>query len=80
MKINLQSGFRVCGICPLDPNEPLSKLPSLDVSESNSSLNETLIDLLKKNCGFDSKKQTCGKKVSKPGKVLSSTMFEEHAM
>ena len=44
MKINLQSGFRAYGICPLDLNEPLSKLPSLDVSESNSSLNETLID------------------------------------
>ena len=57
MKINLQSGFRACGICPLDPNEPLSKLPSLDVTESNSSLNETLIDLLKKNRGFDSEKQ-----------------------
>ena len=57
MKINLQSGFRACGICPLDPSEPLFKLPSLDVSESNSSLNETLIDLLKKNRGFDSEKQ-----------------------
>ena len=57
MKINLQSGFRACGICPLDPNEPLSKLPSLDVSESNSLLNETLIDLLKKNRCFDSEKQ-----------------------
>ena len=77
-----QSGFRACGICPLDPNEPLSQLPSLDVSESNSLLNETLIDLLKKNRGFDSEKQkqTCGKKISKPGEVLSSTMFEEHAM
>ena len=42
---------------PLDPNEPLSKLPSLDVSESNSLLNETLIDLLKKNRCFDSEKQ-----------------------
>ena len=82
MKINLQSGFRACGICPLDPNEPLSKLPSLDVSESNSSLNETLIDLLKKNRSFDSEKQkrTRGKQISKPGEVLSSTMFEEHAM
>ena len=47
----LQSGFRACGICPLDHNEPLSKLPSHNsyVSKSNSSLNETLIDLLKKN-------------------------------
>ena len=82
MKINLQSRFRACGICPLDPNEPLSKLPSLDVSESNSSLNETLIELLKKNRGFDSEKQkrTHGKKIYKPGEVLSPTMFEEHAM
>ena len=26
----LQSGFRACGICPLDRNEPLSKLPTQD--------------------------------------------------
>ena len=82
MKKNLQSRFRACGICPLDPNEPLSKLPSLDVSESNSSLNESLIDLLKKNYGCDREKQkrTCGEKISRPREVLSSTMLEEHAM
>ena len=61
MKIcnNLQSGFRALGIYPLDRNEPLPKLPSHDsyVSKSNSSLNETLIDLLKKNCGCDREKQ-----------------------
>ena len=27
MKKKLQSGFRACGICPLDHNGPLSKLP-----------------------------------------------------
>ena len=41
---NVHSGFRVCGVCPLDRNEPLSKLPILDsfISENNSLLNETL--------------------------------------
>ena len=49
----MQSGFRVSGICPLYSKEPLAKLPSYYsfVSESILSLNETLIDLLKKNQG-----------------------------
>ena len=60
------------------------KLPTQDtfISESNSSLNETLIDLLKKNCGCDreNQKQTHGKKMAKPGEVLSLTMLEQHVM
>ena len=84
MKKNLQSWFRACGICPLDCSEPLYKLPSDNsyVSESNSWLNETLIDLSKKNCGCgrENQKQTRRKKIAKPGEVLSLTMFEQHAM
>ena len=80
----MQSRFTACGICPLNPNEPLSKLPSLDVSESNSSLNETLIDLLKKNRGCDGEKQkrTHGKKFPNLGRssTMSLTMLEEHAI
>ena len=45
MKRNLESGFRTTGIFPLNRQEPLSRLPSpiLDVSESNVSMNKTLI-------------------------------------
>ena len=79
MKKNLQSWFRACGICPLDCSEPLYKLPSDNsyVSESNSWLNETLIDLSKKNCGCgrENQKQTRRKKIAKPGEVLSLTML-----
>ena len=80
----MQSRFRACGICPLDPNEPLSKLPSFDVSQSNSSLNETLIELLKKNRRSDREKQkpTRGKKFPnlRRSSTMSLTMLEEHAM
>ena len=73
MQKNLQSGFRACGIHPLQHSEPLSKLPSttsLNVSESNSSLNETLIGLLKNNRGCGEKKrQRRGKKIAQPGEV-----------
>ena len=80
MQKNLQSGFRACGIHPLQRSEPLSKLPSttsLNVSESNSSLNETLIGLLKNNRGCGEKKrQRRGKKIAQPGEVLSSAKFD----
>ena len=45
MKHNLESGFWTTGIFLLNHQEPLSRLPSpiLDVSESNVSMNKTLI-------------------------------------
>ena len=73
MQKNLQSGFGACGIHPLQHSEPLSRLPSmtlLNVSESNSSLNETLIGLLKNNCGRR------GKEIAQPGEILSSAKFD----
>ena len=60
MQKNLQSGFRAYGIHPLQCSEPLLRLPSttsLNVSESNSSLNKTLIGLLKNNRGCGEKKR-----------------------
>ena len=60
-----QSGFRTTGIFPLNRQEPLSRLPSpiLDVSESNVSMNETLIGLLRHNRGSgDRQKRSRGKK------------------
>ena len=80
----MQSGFRVSGICPLYSKEPLAKLPSYYsfVSESILSLNETLIDLLKKNqgCGGENGKWTHWKETTKHGEMLSLPMFEQHAM
>ena len=60
MQKNLQSGFRAYGIHPLQCSEPLLRLPSttsLNVSERNSSLNKTLIGLLKNNRGCGEKKR-----------------------
>ena len=78
IKHNLESGFRTTGIFPLDRQEPLSRLPSpiVDVSESNVSMNETLIGLLGENRGHgEGQKQSRGKKLAKPGELLSSKQF-----
>ena len=75
MKRNLESGFQTAGIFPLNRQEPLSRLPSpiLDVSESNVSMNETLIGLLRENQGSGGRqKRSRGKKFPKPGELLSS--------
>ena len=84
MQKNLQSGFRVCGIHPLQCSEPLQRLPSttsLNVSESNSSLNETLIGLLKNNHGCGEKKQERrAEKIAEPGEILSSAKFDCSSM
>ena len=72
MKRNLESGFRTTGIFPLNRQEPLSRLPSpiLDVSESNISMNKTLIGLLRENRGSgERQKRSRGKK---PGELMSS--------
>ena len=78
MKRNMKSGFQTMGIFPLNRQQPLSRLPSpiLDVSESNVSMNETLIGLLRENRGSGEKpKQSRGKKLEKPGEFLSSGKF-----
>ena len=83
MKRNLESGFRTTGIFPLNRQEPLSRLPSpiLDVSESNVSMNETLIGLLRENRGSDERqKWSRGKKLAKSGELLSSEKFMDQAV
>ena len=61
-------------------SEPLSRLPSatsLNVSESNSCLNEILIGLLKNNHGCrEKKRQRRGKKIAQPGEALFSSKFD----
>ena len=53
IKHHLESRFWTTGIFPLNHQEPLSRLPLpiLNVSESNVSMNETLIGLLRENQG-----------------------------
>ena len=78
MKRKMKSGFQTMGIFPLNRQEPLSRLPSPipDVSESNVSMNETLIGLLRENRGSGEKpKRSRGEKLEKPGELLSSEKF-----
>ena len=68
---NLISGFRCCGLYPLDRNEFLKKLTekasrNLYSAESiNISLNETLIKLLKENRGHSKEDKIKRQKKSK---------------
>ena len=49
---NLKSGFRTCGLYPLDRNEVLRKLPkTITEAQVDQSMNETLIDLLQTKHG-----------------------------
>ena len=84
MQKNLQSGFRPCVIHPLQRSESLSRLASttlLNVSESNSSLNKTLIGLSKNNHDFGEKKQQGrGEKIAQPGEILYSMKFDCSSM
>ena len=74
----MKSGFQTMGIFPLNRQEPLSRLPSpiLDVSESNVSMNKILVGLLRENWGSgERQKWSRGKKLAKPGELLSSEKF-----
>lgn len=89
----LISGFRACGLYPLDRNEVLRKLPeyrSLDQSEVRSSLNDSLIELLKGVRGQkDADQKKRGKKLPKkvpnlktiiPGRALEIQNDERMAI
>ena len=78
---NLKSGFRACGIYPLDRNEALKRLPdyannsTLILEECTNALNETLIELLKENRGCSEKqKLERGKKIPKKVEGLKPTV------
>ena len=76
---NLISGFRSTGICPLNREVALQKLPGgkkeLSKDDSDSSINETLIGLLKENRGCsDEQKAKRGKKIPKKNLGLKVTV------
>ena len=72
---NLVSGFRVCGIFPLDRHEILKRLPSANATDdvNEFSFNQSVLEILKTNCfitGERKRKQTKrGKKII-PGKCI----------
>ena len=77
----VSSGFRCCGLYPLNRNEVLKRLPeratqNLHSAEStNISLNETLVELLKENCGHSEEdKIKRGKKIPKKKIGLQNVM------
>ena len=54
IKKNLQSAFRATGICPIDPQVVLRKLPSETNTTSGRVLDESLLEFLKKTRGYNS--------------------------
>ena len=74
MKANMISGFRATGLYPMARAVPLSKLPQGQTTEEASidAMDETLIELLKKNRGHAKEKRPRGRKIprTKPGAIL----------
>ena len=61
---NLISGFRSCGLHPLDRSEVMKKLPQLPTGNAAAILNEVVIDMLKENRQKEkSVKRTGGQKL-----------------
>lgn len=56
---NLFSGFRACGTFPLDWHEVLKRLQSANATDdvNEFSFNESVLEVLKMNCGITSKKK-----------------------
>ena len=78
---NLKSGFRTCGIHPLDRNIMLQRLPDSDINKNLSakecsvSLNNSLITLLKENRGCsEQQKLERGNKIPKKVEGLKPTV------
>ena len=77
---NLISGFKATGIFPLDSNEVVKRLPSMNRDhggeEVNESFNDSLMEMLKNYCGQgNNEKQTSkrGKKIPViPGRAIVS--------
>lgn len=72
-KENLISGFKKCGIYPLDRHQVLKRLPNEDNQrEANLQIDESLIDILKSASGKNDAAPKRGKKHSfAPGKDIS---------
>ena len=82
---NIIAGFRTCGLIPIDRNQVLKKLPSIErISEDadvSAVFNSTLVSLLEENrAPATAKQQKRGKKVVRnvfPGKPLEPCNFIE---
>ena len=75
---NLISGFKKCGIFPLDRSQVLSKLPHENASASSSGIcqnvDDSLISLLKSHSGRDKIPKSRGKKIQhQPGMSISAS-------
>ncbi|XP_050308857.1 uncharacterized protein LOC126745170 [Anthonomus grandis grandis] len=76
---NLKSGFRATGICPYDPQQPLSKLPKIPIDASTSDiLNDSLLEFLLETHGQSSTnpKRKRGRKII-PGKEVDCEETKE---
>ena len=76
---NLVSGFRASGLWPLDRNQVLKRLPSCnDTSNINEfSFNESVLKVLKENCGIGAPKRHAKKRGRKvePGQRITTHIF-----
>ena len=77
---NMVSGFRACGIIPLDRNMVLSKLPSRRTNDiSNQVLNESVIDMLRQRNTTSSALRRKRARVNvEPGRSVNTDDFEEN--
>ena len=76
---NLVSGFRATGIVPLERNEILKRLPGTNDTTNlqEFSFNQSVLDVLKENCGFGQKKREKrkrGKRIE-PGERVGANDF-----
>ena len=76
---NLVSGFRATGIVPLERNEILKRLPGTNdtTNVQEFSFNQSVLDVLKENCGVGQKKREKrkrGKRIE-PGKRVGANDF-----
>ena len=78
-KENLISGFKKCGIYPLDRNQVLNQLPNEDNPwEANLQIDKCLIDILKSASGKNDAAPKRGKKISfAPGKDISVSTVKD---
>lgn len=78
---NMQAGFKACGIYPLDPRQPLKRLPDHQPEQNQEPLNEhvsaAVIDVLKEFRGVDVPTQRLKRKKVNidPGKSICADVF-----
>ena len=69
---NLITGFKATGICPLNSNEVLKRLPdeTADNSFNESVFDDSVLKVLRENCGV---RLECKRKQSKWGEKVRKT-------